>query len=62
MLMHYIHTVEPRTPLGSNILSVIARCPYPGASGIFSVGVVLLNRAVEYNVAVFSELSFAVCS
>ena len=31
-----------------------------GASGIFPVGVVLCNRAVEYNVAVFSELSFAV--
>ena len=30
-----------------------------GASGIFPVGVVLHNLAVEYNVAVFSELSFA---
>ena len=31
-----------------------------GASGTFPVGVVLRNLAVEYNVAVFSELSFAV--
>ena len=33
----------------------------PGASGIFPVGVVLRNPAVEYNVAAFSELSFAAC-
>ena len=31
-----------------------------GASGIFPVGVVLCNPAVEYNMAAFSELSFAV--
>ena len=34
--------------------------PNLGASGIFLVGVVLRNPAVEYNVAAFSELSFAV--
>ena len=34
----------------------IARCN-SGASGIFLVGVVLHNPAVEYNVAAFSELS-----
>ena len=33
--------------------------PNSGASGIFPVGVVLCNPAVEYNVAAFSELSFA---
>ena len=31
-----------------------------GLLGIFPVGVVLRNPAVEYNVAAFSELSFAV--
>ena len=31
------------------------------AAGIFPVGMVLHNRAVEHNVAAFSELSFAVC-
>ena len=41
--------------------SEVASCPYnSGASGIFPVGVVLSNPAVEYNVAAFSELSFAV--
>ena len=34
--------------------------PNSGASGIFPVGVVLHNPAVEYNVAAFSELSFVV--
>ena len=34
--------------------------PNSGASVIFPVGVVLRNPAVEYNVAAFSELSFAV--
>ena len=33
--------------------------PNSGASGIL-VGVVLCNPAVEYNIAAFSELSFAV--
>ena len=33
--------------------------PNSGASGIFPVGVVLRIPAVEYNVAAFSELSFA---
>ena len=33
--------------------------PNSGASGIFPVGMVLRNPAVEYNVAAFSELSFA---
>ena len=31
-----------------------------GASGIFPVGVVLHNQAVEHNVAGFLELSFAI--
>ena len=34
--------------------------PKTGASGVFPVGVVLSNRAVDHNVAAFSELSFAV--
>ena len=34
--------------------------PKSGASGIFPVGVVLRSPAAEYNVAAFSELSFAV--
>ena len=34
--------------------------PNSGASDIFPVGVVLRNSAVECNVAVISELSFAV--
>ena len=34
--------------------------PNSGASGIFPVGLVLDNPVVEYNVAAFSELSFAV--
>ena len=46
-----------RTPLGTNILSVIASVPNSGASGIFSVGVARVVRLFEYNVAVFSELS-----
>ena len=33
--------------------------PNSGAYGIFPVGVVQCNPAVKYNVAVFSELSFA---
>ena len=33
--------------------------PNSGASGIFPVGVVLRNPAVEYNMAAFSELFFA---
>ena len=33
--------------------------PNSGASGIFPIGVVLCNGAVEHNVAVFLELSFA---
>ena len=33
----------------------------PGASGIFPVSMVLRNQAVEYNMAMFSELSTAVC-
>ena len=32
----------------------------PGLLGIFLVGMVLCNRAVELNVATFSELSLAV--
>ena len=40
----------------TNILSI--GVPNSGASGIFPVGVVLHNQAVEYNVAAFSELSF----
>ena len=35
------------------------RVPNSGTSGIFPVGVVLRNPAVEYNVAAFSKLSFA---
>ena len=31
------------------------------SSGILPVGMVLRNPAVEYNVAAFSELSFAAC-
>ena len=34
-------------------------CSKVSASGIFPVGVVLRNPAVECNVAMFSELSFA---
>ena len=34
--------------------------PNSGASGIFPVGMVLCNPAVEYNMAAFSELSFPV--
>ena len=41
-------------------MSVIARCPNTGAYSIFPAGMVLRNPAVEYNVAAFSELSFAV--
>ena len=40
------------------IFSLIANSE---ASGIFLVGVVLHNRAVEHNVAAFSELSLAIC-
>ena len=39
--------------------SEVSQCN-SGASGIFPVGVVLRNPAVEFNVAAFSELSFAV--
>ena len=55
----YSGTFLYRTPLGTNILSVIARCPNSGASGIFPVGMVLRNPVVEYYVAAFSELFFA---
>ena len=44
-------------------MSLIVRClelrGFRYISGIFPVGVVLHNLAVEYNVAVFSELSLA---
>ena len=40
--------------------SEVRGVPNSGASGIFPVGVVLHNPAVEHNVAAFSELSFAV--
>ena len=43
--------------MGPTILSFIARWP---KSGMFLVGVVLHNRAVEHNMASLSELSFAV--
>ena len=53
------YTVEPLyngNHLGTNILYLIARRQ---VSSIFPVGMVLHNPAVEYNVAAFSELSFA---
>ena len=43
--------------IGKQLLTLIVNS---GASGIFPVGVVLRNCAVEHNVAVFLGLSFAV--
>ena len=44
---------------GSTFRPLKRGVPNSGASGIFPVGVVLRNPAVEYNVAAFSELSYA---
>ena len=42
---------------GHNWEPVLSPIASSGASSIFLVGVVLHNRAVEHNVAMFSELS-----
>ena len=44
---------------GPTFRPLLRGVPNSGASGIFPVGVVLRNPAVEYNVAAFSELSYA---
>ena len=50
-----------RTPLETKILLLIVRCHLHRSFRYISAGVVhVCNQAVEYNVAVFSELSFAV--
>ena len=64
--VYNIYTVEPsiEDTIGNQHFvpyTNILRCPYnSGASGIFPPGVVLCNQAIEHNVAMFSELSFAV--
>ena len=50
--LHNGHPLEPTFCQG---------VPNLESSSILLVGVVLRNRAVEHNVAMFSELSFAIC-
>ena len=57
---NYSGTPPQRTPLGPKILPVITRCPYLRGFRYISGRRRMRNRAVEHNVAVFSELSFAV--
>ena len=56
----YSGTPQQRTPLGTKILSVIARCPQLRGIRYISGRHGMCNRAVEHNMAAFSELSFAV--
>ena len=56
------YTVEPLYNghlWGTTFCPLERGVPNSWSSGIFPVGVVLRNPAVEYNVAAFSELSFA---
>ena len=46
--------------MGTKILSIIARCPQLRGFRYISGRRGMRNRAVEHNVAAFSELSFAV--
>ena len=59
------NTVKPLAAIAytieTNNFVLYSEVPNTGASGIFPVGVVLHNWAVEYNMATFSELSLAVC-
>ena len=57
----YSGTPLQRTPLGTNILSVIARSLQLRGFRYISGRRGMRNPAVEYNVATYSELSFAVC-
>ena len=59
----YNTTVEPLYnghPWDPKFLSVIMRCPYLRGLQYISGRHGMHNRAVEHNVAAFSELSFAI--
>ena len=50
-----------RTPSGINTLYRIVKCPQLRGFWYISGGGGLCNQAVEHNVAMFSELSLAIC-
>ena len=57
----YSGTPLQQTLLETNILSIISRCPQRKGFRYISGRSGMRNPAVEYNVAAYSELSFAPC-